>query len=481
MKTWRCLAVVFGILTITAPADAQMWQRAHQAYASGDFAGALRHFDAARASIGERYSEVAERWSPAALAAHEASRCPHALSRLALRSRANDDSWGMAIEEANYACGDAEKAVAALLMGDVLQAALRVSDLQGSQPSESGASPFAAPFADRRLPPAVQSFALVNGELPPARNVEEARRYVRALAQLRYGLSAECGAARGVAWTAPTQYQRAVDCPALLDDPETEPVPLAPFSGDPPDALGTISCSYPARMAPEDRGNDEPLTEVFLLRQESGGQIRVRGSYPRRFLECTNYPVQNEVANFAMPGAGLYAFVRASGYSNAPNVGNDLISVEANICDLERGRCRSLPIQIRGTGNPGASTEPVVRRLDWRSSFSVRGGRLRLSALRGAPAGLARFRRGVSLDDFFSSPSVEVTIPSTDVECPVIIADSDGRTNVRRAPASGAEALAVLSNGTEIRVEERRGRWWRITSPQAGWVWGPNTEARCSQ
>lgn len=490
----RKLALCLVLGLFTTPAFTQTpWRApltaAERAYQDGDFAEALRHFDQTRASLGERYDEEGEeRWSPTAKQAYDATRCPRALSQLALiehapaeneadesnsvESNATALARELAMDQADFACSGGELAVAALLIGDPLQAALRLS--------ESGRRRFVAPFAERRLPDGVE-LRLRDGELPPANDIGEARRNVTALAQLQHGLMARCYAARGIAWrTRDASYQEAYN-EVMNDLPE-----IAPFTGGERDALAMMRCDYPPKLAPEERGFGDGLdAEAYLLRRESDGRITTRGSFPDfPSLDCWTSVVQSEVSNYGHAQRGLYAFVRAQGYSTPD--GPERIVVTAHLCDVNRRRCRSFPVQVQqGDYHYDESDQPHFLRADWRSDFEMRRGRIVLTNMQGAPSGLRRFRRGVPMDAFFSSPSVEYELPDlarpaeVTPECPVHVADPDGNTNVRSAVGTRAPVSETLDNGVRVEVEERRGRWWRISAPAQGWIWGPNTETRC--
>ncbi|MFK7999583.1 MAG: SH3 domain-containing protein [Polyangiales bacterium] len=479
----RGLALCLALGLFATPAFAQApWRdsltAAERGYRNGEFAEALDHFDETRASLGERYDEEGEeRWGPTEKQAYDATRCPRALSQLALlqgrgESNVSEEARDLAMDQANFACSDEELAVAAFLIGDTLQAALRLS--------ASGRTRFVAPFSDRRLPSGVD-LRLNDGELPLASDLDEAQSFVMAHAQLRHGLMARCYPARGIAWqTRGAGYEEAYN--EVMDDiPE-----IPPFTGEERDALATMRCDYPYKIAPEERGFGDGLDAVaYLLRRESDGRISVRGSFPDfPSLDCWTSVVQSEVSNYGHAQPGLYAFVRAQGYSTPD--GPERIIVTTHLCDVNRRRCRSFPVQVQqGDYHYDDSDQPRLVRGDWRSDFAVHRGRVVLTNMQGAPAGLRRFRRGVPMNAFFSSPSVEYELPDltrpveASRECPVHVADPDGTTNVRAAPGTRANVERTLDNGTLLEVEERRGRWWRISAPVRGWIWGPNTDSRC--
>jgi hypothetical protein len=64
-------------------------------------------------------------------------------------------------------------------------------------------------------------------------------------------------------------------------------------------------------------------------------------------------------------------------------------------------------------------------------------------------------------------------------ECPIVVSDPDGETNVRPLPNTGRAAVGTLANGTQIDPVEQRGRWYRIAAPLAGWVFASSLARRC--
>lgn len=64
--------------------------------------------------------------------------------------------------------------------------------------------------------------------------------------------------------------------------------------------------------------------------------------------------------------------------------------------------------------------------------------------------------------------------------CTMRIQDADGVTRVRGLPSSQSEIVGSIPNGVAIVPVEHRGRWLRITSPHAGWVFAGNVERDCS-
>lgn len=64
-------------------------------------------------------------------------------------------------------------------------------------------------------------------------------------------------------------------------------------------------------------------------------------------------------------------------------------------------------------------------------------------------------------------------------ECPIVVSDGDGETNVRPLPNTGRAPVGTLPNGTRIDPVEQRGRWYRIDAPLAGWVFAASLARRC--
>lgn len=69
---------------------------------------------------------------------------------------------------------------------------------------------------------------------------------------------------------------------------------------------------------------------------------------------------------------------------------------------------------------------------------------------------------------------------SLPAECPIVVDDGDGQTNVRPLPNTGRAPVGTLPNGTLIEPVEQRGRWYRIDAPLRGWVFTQSLTRRCS-
>lgn len=74
--------------------------------------------------------------------------------------------------------------------------------------------------------------------------------------------------------------------------------------------------------------------------------------------------------------------------------------------------------------------------------------------------------------------SGEAAEPSADASTceALVVRDADGVTTLRALPSSRSDERAHLTNGTHLRVAERRGSWIRVTTPSGagGWVYLEN-------
>jgi hypothetical protein len=77
------------------------------------------------------------------------------------------------------------------------------------------------------------------------------------------------------------------------------------------------------------------------------------------------------------------------------------------------------------------------------------------------------------------APSTSPAPARATSSCPWRIADPDGQTNVRPEAGTARPAIGTVPNGTTIVPLERRGRWWRIGAPLAGWIWAANVRQSC--
>lgn len=64
-------------------------------------------------------------------------------------------------------------------------------------------------------------------------------------------------------------------------------------------------------------------------------------------------------------------------------------------------------------------------------------------------------------------------------QCPIVVADVDGETNLRPLPNTGRAPVGTLPNGTRIDPVEQRGRWYRIDAPARGWVFAESLARSC--
>jgi len=505
---WCARSVIFGTLMLAIALDAgpvfaqqaagfgAPLGRAQRAYAAGHFRGARAAFVQADAAIGEeRFDDAGNSlYTPAERAARESMRCAWGLSTLASlgaeprgHHESAEDGWAReaAISRAAAGCPPAERAVAADMLGSPLAAALLLR--------EAGASAFPAPFASRALSEAARTFAgAQTGDMfPAARDVREATRFVLAATMAQHGLRANCGDAHGIHWTRPGQTLDAVD----WDSEEDPEVPPPAFNGRAPDALALLRCEHPPVLAPEAQGFGDGATGIaFVLRRDASGSVSVVGSFEDfPSLDCWTGVVQREVANYPVPGsAHLYAFVRAEGAEGYDDDQPSYVATTAFVCDLERRACRSLPIQVERTAVEFHGHEVIPHRSSWRARLVVAQGRVRVSTVRGAPRAMRRFARGVPLDEFFSSESTSswesrlypehtgsAAERATPSDCPWQIADPDGQTNVRPEPTTRGDVIGTIPTGTPIVPIERRGRWWRVDAPTAGWIWAPNVRQVC--
>jgi len=232
---------------------------------------------------------------------------------------------------------------------------------------------------------------------------------------------------------------------------------------------------------------------IYVLTRDATS-VRIAGRF-RGFWdhECWTGIVQGILSHYAvaLPGGGrLYAIRRVEGYAGYDEDQQSYLTEELVLCDLARGACRTLPVSIERTSIELSGDEYRAVPFAWESTVSFEGGMVRLANVRGDPGVLRRFGAGVPLDQFFSEPPVareEATLfpvrsarAAANDSCPWRISDPDGQTNVRPEPGTAREAVGTVANGTEIVPVERRGRWWRIEAPVAGWVWAANARRVCN-
>ena len=318
----------------------------------------------------------------------EALQCPWALSVLAEppggESLEAADPRADALVRAELSCDPVSQGVAADLRGDPLLAAWR---LRGA--------PFPAPFAARVVSEQARAWAraVLEGAVPRARDVEEARRFVQAHAAAEHGLSTQCAEPTRAPFSRSRRgSERTVD----------EGVPVA---------LALVRCTYAGAVSPYEPPRMGPgaASEIYLLASDADG-VRIAGHF-RGFWdeECWTGVVQRELGARVVRQAGhppLHVLEREEGFrEEGIGVGEVHLTREAVVCDVARGACRTLPfgLETRALDFGGGRPVPVRRR--WRSRVAFRDGAVRLLDIRGAPASLQCFGgTGVPLDAFFSAP-----------------------------------------------------------------------------
>lgn len=510
MRAAPSTAVALLVLTVLAVSSAsssvahgqaRAWDRplreARAAYAERRFPDAARLFAQADALLGNfPYEERPEydgegHWVHAAerQPIRDAIQCPWALAVLTAPPTGDDAELAIdrAIARVRLSCSGPDRARAAMLRGDPLEAAL-LSAREASPVEDLGVSPEALAWAA----------AADTGRLPRASDLPEALRFVRAHAAAEHGLDTRCGA----------PFARRLH--ATVDDPDElfeeqaeldEESPIAPFESGTPDAIAFVPCFFESPIDPyADEGMPPPGESVeYLLLRERSGAIRIVGWFVGlTSWECWTGVIQGELGHGVVPlGAGrrLYTITRVEGWDYGHEPSDRYVTRETVVCDPARGACRTIPISVDVQTVEWADDErPTVTGSRWQSAVRFTGGRVSLARPQGAPAVLARFAgRGVSLDDFFAAPTIgreqrtlaptasaqEAPNASVDASCPWRVADADGQTNVRATASSRAAIAATIANDTTVTVAERQGRWWRITAPHAGWVWAPNLAQRC--
>ncbi|MFO0708412.1 MAG: SH3 domain-containing protein [Sandaracinus sp.] len=86
-----------------------------------------------------------------------------------------------------------------------------------------------------------------------------------------------------------------------------------------------------------------------------------------------------------------------------------------------------------------------------------------------------------------ATPPTAATIHSTTTTAPTaprgpcrfVVDDPAPPLRIRASSSSRSDVVGTLDNGTAIELVERHGRWARIASPVAGWVWTENLREQC--
>lgn len=462
------------------------WSEARAAFEAGRFTQAAEHAARAQSTV---EGEVPEALEAAWRVDRAEIGCVLGLSVLAAPPADPDEAAEArydALDRVSGHCSPRLRAVAAYLAGDPLEAALR---LDGEA--------FPAPFAHLVLDAEALAFArATHGErLPNATGLEQAQRWVRAHAAARHGLDAECGTPSGFDWLPRRDLPMDASIEELFAEEEMdEPPPPAPFEGSALD-LALIHCSYGPGVAPEDRGFGDGRSVVVYVLARRDGEVRIVGSFVGfPSLECWTGVVQAGIERVAIPGTSLIRLVDREGYVTVDD-GPGFVADFTTLCDTERGGCRTVPTaywrnELIFDEREDLETEPTVSHTEWHGELVVEGGRVHLTESRAAPRPLRRLGRPMPLARFLAAPSVagneRALLPDADVrpvtasaeECPWEVADPDGSTNVRGTPSGRGSVVGTLESGTEVVPVERRGRWWRIASPE-GWLWAPNLRQRC--
>jgi hypothetical protein len=506
IATWGLIALLTGSLAHADRARAQTapragttqpapWARplaaARRAYEAGRSAPAARLFARADALIGgypyddDEYDDEGQPTYPSAEArrVRASFQCAWALATLSASARPRSERGASAIARAMLWCDGPGQAAAALFSGDARQAALRLG----------AASRLPAPYAARPIPPEARAWAaeIAAGRFPPARDVDEALAFVRSHAAAQHGLATRCGPARGLALSRADERWPLPD-----EDEDVDPDHAAPaFRTGTPEPLAFVRCTYQEAESPYEEPTMGPGSgsTVYVLTRDASG-VRIAGHFAGFWdYECWTGVVQGLLAHraVALPNGGrLYAIERREGYVGYDDDQPSFVRDEVVLCDLRRGACRTLPFAVERTTVDHDADPPTVSRTRWSSGYAVQGDRLVLANVRGAPAALRRFGAGVPLDAFFREPPIDsgeqdlfptraVRAATANASCPWVVADSDGQTNVRAEPSTARAALGTVPNGATVTVAERRGRWWRIDAPLAGWVWAANLRQRC--
>lgn len=530
------LAVSFVAHAQSRGPDEAPWVRplaeADRAYAQGRWTEATEHFaEADRLLGGYPYQDYADVYDDQGQWIHAATRqpvrdriqCPWALAQLQAPVDGDDaeDERAIAVARAELGCSASQKVFAAHHLGDDLQAALRSQD------------PRVAPAPGPRFGREAWEWAraVYTGSFPLARDAAEAARFVRAHAAAAHGLATSCGAPYGLRTTRPGERLPLPN----FDEEYEEPEPVAPFESGTPDAIAFVTCAYSEPISPyEDpgMGPGADTIEYVLVRQADG--VRVAGwfrGFPQ--YECWTGVVQGLVAHQIVSiggGRRLYTLERVEGYTGMDDLEESHISDELVVCDLTRpaaSACRTLLVGLEENevvypDDPDSDEEPVAHAHTWSARPRFTRGRVSLSSIRSAPPAMRVFGgRGLTLDEFFTAPAIPTTrmtfetatlaqlvpteaagstapatsaaaapatpatAPSTSpasrtaASCPWRIADPDGQTNVRPEAGTGRPAIGTVPNGTSVIALERRGRWWRIGAPIAGWIWAANVRQSC--
>lgn len=485
---WLLSLVVLAVPT-SAFAQEVPWAddlaRARRAFAAGEFAEAALAAAAADAQYVAAIDEgVPEAWQ----ASHRTVGCLWGLSALAAGIPTDDaEARNDATDRVSAFCDARQQAVAALLLGDPLEAALR------------GAS-FPAPFRHLTLPAEARTFgdATHGDTLPIARDVTEAARFVRAHAAAHHGLDTECSQARGFDWLPRRDIPMNWTSDEVYMDEEESQLDTAPASPPAPFAgaatgLALVTCSSGPGGPPEERGfGDGRGVVVYVLSRSDTGEVRVVGSFVGfPMLDCWTGVVQANLESAAIPGTTLIRFVDREGYVTDVD-GPGFVADFTTICDTERGGCRTVPTAFWRNelifDEHDDDAEPTLAHTEWHGALVVEGSRIHLTESRTAPRPLRVLGRALPIARFLAAASVSgderALFPDADAPAPVVsaeacpweVADADGTTNLRAAP-SGA-VVGTVPTGTRVVPVERRGRWWRIEAP-AGWLWAPNLRQAC--
>jgi hypothetical protein len=345
-------------------ADAAPWARplaeAERMYAQGRWAEAAERFaEADRLLGGYPYQDYEDVYDDQGQWIHGATRqpirdriqCPWALSQL---QAPNDGDEGEiaraeAIARVELDCSATDKARAAQLLGDGLEAALRARDTGATLP---GTSSDAATWAS----------TVRGGSFPVARDAAEAVRFLRAHAAAEHGLATTCSTPYGLRTTRPGQRLPIPN----FDEEYDEPEPVAPFESGTPDAIAFVTCAYSEPISPYEEAGLGPgadTIEYVLVRQPDG--VRVPGWFrglPQ--YECWTGVVQGIAAHQAVAiggGRRLYTIERVDGHVGYDDAQESTVSTELVVCDLTRvaaNACRTLPVGLEQTtvDNPDVPT-----------------------------------------------------------------------------------------------------------------------------
>ncbi len=113
------------------------------------------------------------------------------------------------------------------------------------------------------------------------------------------------------------------------------------------------------------------------------------------------------------------------------------------------------------------------------SSVSVR---FALGVGETGPSGILEFMASETMSGYLERNGVLEAVSrdhAMPAPCPIVVADPDGRTNVRPLPNTGRAPVGTLPNGTRLDPVEQRGRWYRIDAPLRGWVFADGLFRSC--